>query len=188
MRTKCAYMWMELWTCAAPSVNSLHTIHCELKFVNFLHEHKGNWMHCETPGVLCSPQVHGKLIYHAPSANCLRTVSFACAYWPLSPNRTYMNSRRIPKNVSEKRQTNNVHISVFVHSHYLSLCTEYILGTSTFAESKNTGENIGKYCSENQFLQLFVNLYENAREWRRIFGIRRFSAILWELMYVQIQL
>ncbi len=29
-------------------------------------------------GVLCSPQVCGKLIYHAPGANCSQTVWFAC--------------------------------------------------------------------------------------------------------------
>ncbi len=33
-----------LRTCAAPSANSSHTIHCELKFVSFLGQHKENWM------------------------------------------------------------------------------------------------------------------------------------------------
>ncbi len=33
--------------------------------------------------VLCSPQAHEKLIYHAPSVNCLQTIWFACVYWPL---------------------------------------------------------------------------------------------------------
>ncbi len=35
------------------------------------------------PRVLCSPQVRRKLIYHAPNANCSRTIWFACVYWPL---------------------------------------------------------------------------------------------------------
>ncbi len=34
---------------------------------------------------------------------------------------------------------------------------------------------------KNQFLPLLVNLCENIRECRRIFGTRPFSAILWEL-------
>ncbi len=34
MRTKCAYVWMGLQTCAAPSVNGSHTVHCEPKFVS----------------------------------------------------------------------------------------------------------------------------------------------------------
>ncbi len=44
-RIKCAYVWMGLQTCAAPSANSLHTIRRKPKFANFLHEHKENWMH-----------------------------------------------------------------------------------------------------------------------------------------------
>ncbi len=41
-QTKCVYVWMGLQTCTAPSVNSLHTIRHEPKFVSFLHERKGN--------------------------------------------------------------------------------------------------------------------------------------------------
>ncbi len=36
MRTKCAYMWMGLLTCAVPSVNGSRTVCCKLKFVGFL--------------------------------------------------------------------------------------------------------------------------------------------------------
>ncbi len=34
-RTKCVYVWMGLWTCAAPSTNDSHTVHHEPKFVSF---------------------------------------------------------------------------------------------------------------------------------------------------------
>ncbi len=34
------------------------------------------------PGVLCLPQVCGKLIYREPSANCLVHMWFACMYQP----------------------------------------------------------------------------------------------------------
>ncbi len=44
LRTKCAYVWMGLRTCAALSENSSHTIRHEPKFVGFLREHKENWM------------------------------------------------------------------------------------------------------------------------------------------------
>ncbi len=44
LRTKCAYAWMGLQTCAAPSANGSHTICRKPKFVGILHEHKGNWM------------------------------------------------------------------------------------------------------------------------------------------------
>ncbi len=71
MQTKCAYVWTELRTCAASSGNGSRTIHHEPKFVSFLREHNGNCVHQEAPGVLCSPQVHRKLIYHVPSANGL---------------------------------------------------------------------------------------------------------------------
>ncbi len=54
-----------LRTCAAPFTNSLHTIRREPKFVSFLREHKENWMTIHAPGVLCSPQVHRKLINRA---------------------------------------------------------------------------------------------------------------------------
>ncbi len=93
--------------------------------------------------------------------------------------------------LGENEWTSNVRTSVFVHSRYLSLCAsrysslcasrylsscaKYILSPYKFAESTNIGENIGEYCSENQFPQLFVNLCENARECRRTFGIRLFS-------------
>ncbi len=35
------------------------------------------------PGVLCSPHICGKLIYHTPSANCSVRMWFAYAYLPL---------------------------------------------------------------------------------------------------------
>ncbi len=86
LRTKCVYVWMGLRTCAAPSVNGLHTIRRKLKFVVFLREHKENWM-CwvsfpragcpfHAPGVLCSPQVREKLINQAP--NMRRTQTAPC--------------------------------------------------------------------------------------------------------------
>ncbi len=62
-RTKCAYVWTGLWTCAAPSANGLHNVHHEPKFVDFWRQHKENWMHrrpFHAPGILCSPQVRGK--------------------------------------------------------------------------------------------------------------------------------
>ncbi len=37
----------------------------------------------DAPGVLCSPQVCGKLFYHTPNANCSRTIWFTCVYHPL---------------------------------------------------------------------------------------------------------
>ncbi len=40
----------------------------------------------------------------------------------------------------------------------------------------------------SQFSQLLINLCENTREYRRIFGIRLFSGILQELTYVGIRL
>ncbi len=56
----------------------------EPKLVGFLHEHKENWMcrvsfpctRCpfHAPGVLCSPQVYGNLINHAPNTCRMRTV------------------------------------------------------------------------------------------------------------------
>ncbi len=71
---KCAYVWTGLQTCAAPSANSSHTIRCEPKFVGFSREHKENWMRIHAPGVLCLPQVRGKVINHAAFA--LRTSVF----------------------------------------------------------------------------------------------------------------
>ncbi len=44
LRTKCAYVWMGLQTCAAPSAKGSHTIHREPKFVGLLRKHKENWM------------------------------------------------------------------------------------------------------------------------------------------------
>ncbi len=37
----------------------------------------------DVPGVLCSPQVRGKLINCAPSVNCLVRLWFAGVYWAL---------------------------------------------------------------------------------------------------------
>ncbi len=71
MWTECAYLWTGLRTCAAPSANGSHTICYELKFVSFLCEHNLNGTCCVDKFVLCSPQVHGKLIYHALSTNWL---------------------------------------------------------------------------------------------------------------------
>ncbi len=45
-QTKCAYVWMGLQTCAAPSANGSHTIRCKPKFVGFLRKYKDNWTHC----------------------------------------------------------------------------------------------------------------------------------------------
>ncbi len=78
--TKCPCVWTGLQACTAPSANGSHIIHCKLKFVGFLHKHKGNWVHREAPSVLCLPQVRRKLIYHMYNTNCLW---FACVYWPL---------------------------------------------------------------------------------------------------------
>ncbi len=64
-RTKCPYVWMGLRTCAAPSANRSYAVHREPKFVGFLRKYKENWM-CWV--VLCSPQVHWKLI-NCPHAN-----------------------------------------------------------------------------------------------------------------------
>ncbi len=43
-RTKCAYVWTGLRTCAVPSTKSSHTIGREPKFVDFLRKHKENSM------------------------------------------------------------------------------------------------------------------------------------------------
>ncbi len=69
LRTKCAYMWMGLQTCAAPFAKGSHTVHHEPKFFSFLRKHKENWMRLHAPGVLCSPQIHGKLINCMQHAN-----------------------------------------------------------------------------------------------------------------------
>ncbi len=79
MRTKCAYMWMGLWTCAALSANISHIIYHKLKFVGFFAQTQRELM---ASGILCLPQVHQKLIYHAPSTNCSLNVWFACVYRP----------------------------------------------------------------------------------------------------------
>ncbi len=73
-RTKCAYVWMGLRTCAAPSTNGVHTIRRKPKFVGFLRERKQNWMRLHALGVRCSPQVRGKLINHVPLMRCMRMV------------------------------------------------------------------------------------------------------------------
>ncbi len=66
---KCAYVWMGLRTCAAPSTNDSHTIRCKLKFVDFLRKHR----ELEAPGVLRSPQVRGKLINRVPlTRSCIQ--------------------------------------------------------------------------------------------------------------------
>ncbi len=42
-------------------------------------------------GVMCSPQVRGKLIYHALTAKCLLTIWFAYVYQPLRCRKHYTN-------------------------------------------------------------------------------------------------
>ncbi len=69
-QTKCVYVWIGLWTCAAPSANSLHTVRHEAKFVGFLHEYKENWMCwvsflCTGYHLLASGSQ--KIINHAPN-------------------------------------------------------------------------------------------------------------------------
>ncbi len=81
--------------------------------------------------------------------------------------------------LDENKPTSNVPISVFVRSQYLALCTEYILDASKL---------LANTVCENQFSQLLVNLCENVRECRQIFGICLYSAILGEVTYVWIQL
>ncbi len=68
MRTRYAYLWTGLQTCAMLSANSTHTICHEPKFVDFFVQTQRE---LGAPGVLCSPPVRGKLIYHSPSENCL---------------------------------------------------------------------------------------------------------------------
>ncbi len=63
LRTKCAYVWTGLRTCAAASTNSSQTIRREPKFVSFLCEHKENWM-CRVSFVRL--RFCGKLINRAP--------------------------------------------------------------------------------------------------------------------------
>ncbi len=68
LQTKCAYVWMGLGTCIAPSANGSHSVHREQKLVGFLCKHKENGMRqCSfhAPGVLSSPQVCGKLTNYA---------------------------------------------------------------------------------------------------------------------------
>ncbi len=86
-RTKCVYVWTELWTCAAPSTNGKHTVRPELKFVNFLREHKENWMHRVSFPCAGYP----KLINGVPKMRCLRAaqcVSGALVYTKLYLPRT----------------------------------------------------------------------------------------------------
>ncbi len=61
-QAKCVYVWTGLRTCAAASANGSHTVRCEPKFVGFWCEHKENWMRLHALGILCSPQIHIKLI------------------------------------------------------------------------------------------------------------------------------
>ncbi len=76
LRTKCAYVWTGLRTCAAPSGNSSHTARQEPKFVGFLRKHKENWMRrvsfpCTGYSLLASDL--GKInAPHANSAACKR--------------------------------------------------------------------------------------------------------------------
>ncbi len=41
------------------------------------------------PGISCLSQVRRKSIYHAPRANCLQTIWFACVYRPLECEETF---------------------------------------------------------------------------------------------------
>ncbi len=54
LRTKCAYVWMGLRTCAAPSANGLHTIRCVPKFMGFLRYSDGT----SSSSRRCSSVIH----------------------------------------------------------------------------------------------------------------------------------
>ncbi len=43
---KCAYVWMGLQMCTAPSANDSNTVRYEPKFVGFLRKHNWNWVCC----------------------------------------------------------------------------------------------------------------------------------------------
>ncbi len=76
LQTKCAYVWMGLQSCAAPSTNGLHTIRREPKFVRFCANTKRTGCaEClfHAMGVACLPQVRGKLINRAPLTHRLRS-------------------------------------------------------------------------------------------------------------------
>ncbi len=90
-------------------------------------------------------------------------------------NRTYVYSRWITEKLGENRQTSNVWINVFVHSRYSSLCAEYILGTSKFAELTNIGENIGEYRIWKSILAITRQFM---RECPRMLTNFRYSTIL----------
>ncbi len=95
LQTKCAYLWMVLWTCTAPSTNGPYTVCGEPKFVVFLHEHKENWMRLHALGLLCSPQVHGKLINDAPLMRPTRMVQRVSGTLVYTKLKTWNNLRTI---------------------------------------------------------------------------------------------
>ncbi len=117
LRTKCVYVWTVLQTCVATAllVNGSHTIHHKPKFISFLRIHKENWLHWKAPGILCSSQVCGKLICHAPSVNCSWTIWFACVYWPLDFGFTFLLSFSHRQGTSELGQ--RIHGSLIVLDH-----------------------------------------------------------------------
>ncbi len=69
--------------------------------------------------------------------------------------------------LGENGRTSNVRISVIAHSHYSSLCAEYILGTSKFTESANMARILANmYVKEEPQIRKFS---ENSRkDWARI--------------------
>ncbi len=78
-QTKCAYVWTGLRTCAALSANGSHTVCRVPKFVGFCGNTKRTGcVGCpfRAPGVLCSPQVHGKLINRTPNMRRTRTLQY----------------------------------------------------------------------------------------------------------------
>ncbi len=70
-------------------VNGTANLHCAIRERFAYHSPRTEigWFSAQTqreldvPGVLCSPQVRGKLINRAPSANCLARLWFARVYW-----------------------------------------------------------------------------------------------------------
>ncbi len=81
LQTKSVYVWTGLQTCTVPSTNGLHTVRRERKFVSLCANTKRTGCaECpfHAPGVLCSPQVRGKLINRAPLMRRMRTAQCVC--------------------------------------------------------------------------------------------------------------
>ncbi len=66
------HVWIGLRICAMPSVNSLHTIRHEPKFVSFLGKHIGNWVCC----VSCVRLKFAEIKF---TTHVARTVQFTCS-------------------------------------------------------------------------------------------------------------